>query len=43
MTDEQLAVIVLITAGLKAKGYRYLADIDEGAIRIRIWKGLDES
>lgn len=45
MTREALALIALITAGLKAKGYRYLAQIDEAdkAIVIRIYKGLDES
>lgn len=43
MTAAQLALITLVTGRLKAKGYRYLAQIEDGAIVIRIWKGLDES
>jgi hypothetical protein len=43
MTKDQLKLIVLVTAGLKAKGYRYVAEIEDGAIVIRIYKGLDES
>lgn len=43
MTAAQLALIKLVTAKLKAEGYRYLAEIEDGAIVIRIYKGLDES
>lgn len=43
MTARQLALITLATARLKAKGYRYLAQIEDGAIVIRIYKGLDEA
>lgn len=44
MDAERLALIVLITKGLKARGYRYLAELDDNdALVIRIYKGLDES
>ena len=44
MTAAQLALVTLVTAGLKARGYRYLADVDDtGALVVRIYKGLDES
>ena len=43
MDAKQLALVKLVTAKLKAEGYRYLADIEDGAIVIRIFKGLDES
>lgn len=44
MDAAQLALITLVTARLREKGYRYLAEVDvTGAIVIRIYKGLDES
>lgn len=43
MTPEQLKLIVLITAGLKTRGYRYLAEEEDDHLVIRIFKGLDES
>lgn len=43
MTKEQLKLIVLVTKALKARGYRYLAEVEGDAIVVRIYKGLDES
>lgn len=43
MTAAQLALITLVTARLREKGYRYLAEIEDGHIVVRIYKGLDES
>lgn len=44
MDAERLALVTLITKGLKARGYRYLAEVDDnGALVICIYKGLDES
>lgn len=49
MTPEALALITLITAKLKAKGYRYLAEVENEddeerrVIVVRIYKGLDEA
>ena len=44
MDAVQLALIALVTARLREKGYRYLAELDDdGAIVIRIYQGLDEA
>lgn len=44
MTAAQLALITLVTARLKEKGYRYLAEVEpDGTLVIRIFEGLDES
>lgn len=43
MDARQLALVKLVTARLKDEGYRYLATVEDGAIVIRIWRGLDEA
>lgn len=44
MDATRLALVTLITARLREKGYRYLAEVDDDdTLVIRIWKGLDES
>lgn len=43
MDARQLAIVELVTARLQAKGYRYLAVVEDDAIVIRIYRGLDEA
>jgi len=43
MNNEDLALIQIMTRMLKQNKRRYLAEIEDGALVIRIFKGLDES
>jgi hypothetical protein len=46
MDARQLALVKLVTAKLKAEGYRYIAVVEDDPVPhivIRIYKGLDES